>query len=112
MIRVWRAAVVVTVLAITTGAASVMSAQDVPGLAGRWVLNRELSQFPRELGFNADWIAAPSSGDESSSGGAGGAGPRQSASGTAATPAKPNKPIKLAATGVRRGTRCLPAVYL
>ncbi len=26
------------------------------GFAGVWSLNRQLSQFPRELGFNADWF--------------------------------------------------------
>jgi hypothetical protein len=40
------------------------SAQEPPTLAGRWTLNRELSQFPREAGFNADWLAhSGSSGD-------------------------------------------------
>jgi hypothetical protein len=36
----------------------VIAAQEAPGLAGRWALNRELSQFPREVGFSADWMSA------------------------------------------------------
>lgn len=33
-------------------------AQDTADLAGRWKLNRELSQLPRDVGFGADWVAA------------------------------------------------------
>ncbi|MEO8681416.1 MAG: hypothetical protein ABI665_20375 [Vicinamibacterales bacterium] len=53
-------------------------AQDAPSLAGRWSLNRELSQFPREVGFKADWIAAPGSGGDSSATGGGAGTNRQS----------------------------------
>ncbi len=52
-------------------------AQDGPGLAGRWTLNPDLSQFPRELGFDADWARAGARGAEPSPGagpGGGGAG--------------------------------------
>src|SRR5207249_1772838 len=42
------------------------SAQTKPTLAGRWMLNRELSQLPREVGFGADLVG----GSESSPGGA------------------------------------------
>ena len=61
-----------------------VSAQDAASLAGRWTLNRELSQFPREAGFNADWLAhSNSSGDSTptpgqSQGGAPGGGNRTS----------------------------------
>lgn len=33
-------------------------AQDKSGFAGRWTLNRELSQLPREIGFGVDWGSA------------------------------------------------------
>lgn len=35
-------------------------------LAGRWALNRQLSEFPKELGFNAEWAMT---GDDDSGGG-------------------------------------------
>lgn len=41
---------------------TVASAQEASSLAGRWTLNRELSQLPREIGFTADWIATSGSG--------------------------------------------------
>jgi hypothetical protein len=31
-------------------------AQGAPDFGGRWILNRGLSQFPREIGFNADFL--------------------------------------------------------
>jgi hypothetical protein len=54
---------------------SAASAQDASTLAGRWTLNRELSQFPREIGFNADWMAATGSGGDSTAGGGRQGGP-------------------------------------
>jgi hypothetical protein len=70
-------------LALGTVPSALGSAQDAATLAGRWTLNRELSQFPREIGFNADWIASfVPSGDSTSTGqnpgGAPGAGNRTS----------------------------------
>jgi hypothetical protein len=82
MTRSWFAAVLVMPLALGTFSPAVVSAQDAASLAGRWTLNRELSQFPREAGFNADWLAhANSSGDSAptpgqSQGGAAGGGNR------------------------------------
>jgi len=52
-------------------------AQDGPGLAGRWTLNRELSEFPREVGFGVDWAKNAGRGPEPSPG----AGPAGGASG-------------------------------
>jgi hypothetical protein len=46
-------------------------AQAKEDLAGRWALNRELSQFPREIGFGVDWLSPAASGQESTSGGRG-----------------------------------------
>src|SRR5919108_961212 len=34
-------------------------AQSGPALNGVWALDRSLSEFPREMGFNVDWIASP-----------------------------------------------------
>src|SRR5258705_10407029 len=35
-----------------------LSAQTPSDLAGTWALNRQLSQFPGELGFSADFLGA------------------------------------------------------
>ena len=85
MTRSWLAAVLVMPLALGTVHPTVVSAQDAASLAGRWTLNRELSQFPREAGFNADWLAHSNSSGEStptpggqSQGGAPGGGNRTS----------------------------------
>jgi hypothetical protein len=44
-------------------------AQDASGFAGRWTLNRELSQLPREIGFDAGLRPTSGSGEDSSTGG-------------------------------------------
>lgn len=49
-------------------------AQDAPGLAGRWSLDFQLSQFPREIGFGADWMSGAASGQSSTGGGGRGRG--------------------------------------
>jgi hypothetical protein len=56
-------------------------AQDASDFAGRWTLNRELSQFPPEIGFDADWLSAGSSGAEPTA--SGGRGRRGSGGGGA-----------------------------
>ena len=38
-------------------------AQTVPPLAGVWTINRPLSEFPPDIGFNPSWMTA-SSGDD------------------------------------------------
>ena len=70
MTRSWLAAVLLMPLALGTVHPTAAAAQDASSLAGRWTLNRELSQFPREVGFNADWIATAGSGGGSTAGGA------------------------------------------
>ena len=65
MTRWWLAAVLILPMAVGTVHPTVASAQDTASLAGRWALNRELSQFPREAGFNADWLAHSNSSGES-----------------------------------------------
>jgi hypothetical protein len=71
MTRSWLAAVLMMPLALGAVHPAIASAQDTSPLAGRWTLNRELSQFPREIGFNADWIAMPASGGGSTAAGGG-----------------------------------------
>jgi hypothetical protein len=39
-----------------------LSAQNPTQLAGAWTLNRQLSQFPSDIGFSADFLAAPGRG--------------------------------------------------
>jgi hypothetical protein len=56
-----------------------MRAADAPDFAGRWTLNRELSQFPREIGFGTDWLPAEGSGQNSTA--SGGRGRRGSGGG-------------------------------
>ena len=57
-------------------------AQNIPTLDGRWTLDRGQSQFPKEIGFTADWLSdamaaaeaanGPATGSGSGSGGRGG----------------------------------------
>lgn len=84
MTRSWFVAILVMPLALGIVHPAAVSAQEGASLAGRWTLNRGLSQFPREVGFNADWLAHPSSSGDStptpgqSQGGAPGGGNRTS----------------------------------
>ena len=71
MTRAWLAAVLIMPMAVGAVHPAVASAQDASTLAGRWTLNRELSQFPREVGFNADWFATSGSGGDSTAAGGG-----------------------------------------
>ena len=75
----------IVVVAIVLGGPRLVSvrAQDTSpsaDFAGRWTLDRELSQFPREIGFNADFISAgastPGGGRGLPGGGGGGGGNR------------------------------------
>ena len=60
-----------------------LAAQKLSDFAGAWTLNRQLSQFPSEIGFSADFLAAPGRDGKSpvgragrGRGGAGGGTPR------------------------------------
>ena len=74
---------VAALIAFAPGPAPVR-AQDIgqPNLAGRWTLDRDLSQFPTEVGFGVPWVSPGGSGAGSTStgsegrrgSGAGGAG--------------------------------------
>jgi hypothetical protein len=47
-------------------------AQSTSGFTGRWTLSRELSQFPREVGFGVDWLSPGAAGRDSRESGGGG----------------------------------------
>src|SRR3954469_686405 len=49
-------------------------------LAGVWTLNRSLSEFPKEIGFNVDWIVTDPA-DPAAAGGSGGRGRQKSGGG-------------------------------
>ena len=61
---------IIFAIAVGTPGSATMLAQGTPSLAGQWTLDRNASQFPREIGFNADFLsgngpvpgAAPSGG--------------------------------------------------
>src|SRR4051794_39034953 len=74
-------------------------AQDVSPLAGVWTLNRSLSESPREIGFNINWIpssngagqntgssAGSSGGGRGRRGSGGGGGGNRGAAGPVSTP--------------------------
>ncbi len=75
-------AMLVAAFAVLAPGRAALAARDRPGLAGRWTLNRQLSQFPTDLGFGMDLMA----GAGSRSGG-GGSGGRRSGGGGGALPA-------------------------
>ncbi len=62
------------------------AADDHPDLAGRWTLNRSLSQFPRDVGFGMDLVSGGGSESGASAAG-GGRGPGRSAGGGIGRPA-------------------------
>ena len=76
-------------LVVLVGAAisypSFGSAQDGSDLSGRWTLNRELSEVPREIGFGADWLAPARTAPDTPSTG-GGRGHRGSTGGGGSGP--------------------------
>jgi hypothetical protein len=77
-------------------------AQDSP-YAGVWTLNRSLSELPREIGFNINWL--PTSGDTgqpSGSNGGGGRGRRGSTSGGSRGSAGPNAMPRESSEDARR----------
>jgi hypothetical protein len=82
----WRwSAVVLVGLVAGMSRPAFLSAQSGPDLAGRWTLNRELSQFPAEIGFGADWLTAGKSAPDSTASGGGGRGRRGGGGGSGAS---------------------------
>ncbi len=56
------AALAVATVTLTVLGAGRPTAVQRPDLSGRWTLNRELSQFPRDVGFGMDLLAAAGTG--------------------------------------------------
>src|SRR5256885_13947892 len=75
----------VVYLAMTAAAALLAdaraAAQPASALDGVWALNRSLSEFPREMGFDVDWIASPTGDGQSAGSSGGGRGRRGSGGG-------------------------------
>src|SRR4051794_4754256 len=69
-------AVVTFLVACATCALMAMPAQappaGPPAWVGVWTLNRDLSEFPREIGFNPSWAVIPRDGQTGSPSGGGG----------------------------------------
>ena len=77
-----------------------LSAQDLSPLAGVWTLNRSLSEVPKEIGFNINWLPpAGEPGQQSSSGGGRG---RRSSGGGNRSPAAPNSASRESSEDARR----------
>ena len=66
------AAVLLATLVINVSGRARVPAQGISSLAGRWTLNRELSQLPPEIGFG--FVPSGVSGADSTGGGGGGRG--------------------------------------
>jgi hypothetical protein len=64
------AAILTTALAVGVVGPGTASAQTAD-LAGRWMLNREASEFPPEIGFTPDWFTRASGGGSVPGGGRG-----------------------------------------
>src|SRR5690349_17040284 len=67
-------ALVVVAVAAAVHPSVAAQAPDAASLAGRWALDRSLSQFPSEVGFPVDWVA-PDAVEPGGSGGRGGRRP-------------------------------------
>ena len=75
-----RVARLASLLALALGLTGpTLSAQEAP-LSGKWVLNRELSQLSREVGFSADWMTTGGAGGGAPGGGGGAPGGQPGAS--------------------------------
>jgi hypothetical protein len=72
MTRTTLAAIVIAGFVSGAPGPGTLAAADRPALAGRWTLNRNLSQFPRDIGFGMDLVTGPGSG--SAGGGISGGG--------------------------------------
>ncbi len=58
-----------------------MRAQNASPLAGVWTLNRSLSEFPPDIGFNPSWMTTPTGDSQSAGSSGGGRGGRRGSSG-------------------------------
>src|SRR3954471_24916925 len=64
-------------------------AQPASGLSGVWTLNRAVSEFPADIGFNPAWMTAPLAGAQGGDSNRGGRGGRGSGSAAAPFAARP-----------------------
>ena len=76
---------------LTAAAAGVLlpdpaPAQNASPFAGVWTLNRSLSEFPRDIGFNPSWLTTPAADGQSAGSTGGGRGRRGSAAPFSARP--------------------------
>lgn len=79
-----RACVALLLLYVVSGLSRIHAEQsESASFSGRWTLNRELSEFPKEIGFGVDWLPPPAS-DGAPGASQGGRGRRGSAGGGAA----------------------------
>ncbi|HWF84975.1 MAG TPA: hypothetical protein VG222_09020, partial [Vicinamibacterales bacterium] len=83
-------AIILVAMAVGISGRVSVSAQDRRSLAGRWTLNRALSESPREIGFGADWMTSGAGGQASTT--SGGRGRRGSGGGGATAGAFPVRP--------------------
>src|SRR5262249_51950835 len=64
-------------IAVAVGLLSAAAtAQEASALGGVWSLNRSISDIPREIGFNANWLPPAGAGGQTGSSGGGGGGGR------------------------------------
>jgi hypothetical protein len=88
MTRLGRPAILIAAI-LTTGPGSIhIHTQGASTLAGRWTLSREMSEFPRELGFGMDLVPVGGSNQAPNSGGR-----RGRRGGAAAAPGGPVSPF-------------------
>jgi hypothetical protein len=71
MARSSQAAILVVAVVVGIPLSAPAQVQDKSDFAGRWTINRELSQFPPEIGFGLSWTSARGSGVDSTGGGGG-----------------------------------------
>ncbi len=93
MTRIFGPAIVVAAL-LAQSNLPIVSAQTPTRLAGTWSLNRSLSEFPKEIGFNPDWVRAgfDTGQDRGARGGGGGrGGGRRGGTGSASRPFTPQQ---------------------
>src|SRR5260221_9405961 len=62
MARSSQAAILVVAVVVGISLSVPAQAQDNSDFAGRWTINRELSQFPPEVGFGLSWTSGRGSG--------------------------------------------------
>jgi hypothetical protein len=76
------------------------TAQDLSPIAGVWTLNRSLSEIPKEIGFNINWL--PPSGEPGQQSASGGGRGRRSSAGGSRSPAAPNSASRESSEDARR----------